>query len=659
MRKNENLAAWVFVGLALCVTCVIYWSGLAGGFVYDDFSFVVGNDGIKVNAGSLREWIIAAMSFPAGSHQGRWLTMLSFGLNHFLAGMDPFWFKATNLGIHLLNGLLVFLALRALFDFHGATRTQSGRNSHAHLIAAAIASLWLVLPINLTAVLYVSQRLESLSTTIVLLALWAYLRVRSTGWYGQQHTGHLALILVVGTGVGVLAKESAILLPLYTALAELALSGFRKSDGRWNRPLLTLYSSLLLLPLIIGLVWLGGWVDGTRSFGRAFDIPERLMTESRILFQYMHWTLAPNLDSLTLYHDDIPISKDLISPPTTLLSILGIAVLLGGAYFSRHRFPLLALGIFWFFGGHVLTATVIPLLLAFEHRNYFPSLGLLLALASLFAIEGLRLRARTLGMAFAALFSFYSFTTAMRAAEWSDPLRLALSEAAKRPNSPSAQYDRAYKLMTSGMQRKDGQPLAEDGLLTLETARKLPGAGILFEQMLITSYAKTHRTIRKEWWNDLVEKLRLRPVNASDAKALHALNACFLQRVCNEGLDSLEQAYAAALSHGAPRPTLLSTHAEFAWHLKGDKQTAERNIRAAVRNSPNDFGARKNLLVLLIATNQLEEAEMELEYLGKMNHLGFYDDLIKVMADALQDQRKRAASAEEPGNAAQPKNPAL
>ena len=45
----------------------------------------------------------------------------------------------------------------------------------------------------------------------------------------------------------------------------------------------------------------------------------------------------------------------------------------------RRQRPLVALGIAWFFAAQLLTATVVPLELVFEHRNYFASLGICLA----------------------------------------------------------------------------------------------------------------------------------------------------------------------------------------------------------------------------------------------------------------------------------------
>lgn len=652
MESRVRRLAWLLVAVGSILTFSIYWAGLRGGFVYDDFSFILGNTAIQVTENTLQQWFAAAFSFPSGTNQGRWLGMLSFGINHFFTGMDPFWFKLTNLCIHLVNGLLVFLALRALFTFQRTSRrTNPASTFNSALAAACIATVWLVLPINLTAVLYVSQRLESLSNTFVFLGLWLYLRARAAEMGGQRRTLALLFSLIACTGVGALIKESAILLPLYAALVEFVLTGWRTREGRWNRYLLFLYTFLLVVPLVVGLVWLTGWVDGTRSYGRAFDIPERLMTEARILFDYMRWILVPNLDALTLYHDDIPLSKSLLSPATTLLSLVGIAMLLSLAVWKRNSMPLFSIGILWYFGGHVLTATVIPLLLAFEHRNYFPSLGLLLACASLLAFEGLRLRERTCALIFLAALSFYAFTTALRAAEWSDPLRLTMSEAVKRPLSPGAQFARAEKLL-HGMQRQDGQSMAEDAFLSLDFARKLPNAGILFEQLLIVSHARSHRDINPEWWTDLIHKLEMRPVSASDAKALHNLNVCFIDKLCTQSVDLLDRAYSAAMAHGLPRAQLLNVHAEFAWYVLGDKAMGERDIRAAALAAPKDIAARRNLVVVLLASHQLEEAEIELATLRRQNRFGFFDDVIQSLEKALQEKRALSEPDADPAPAA-------
>ena len=186
MNAKRSMAAAALL-CAILVSSAIYWPGLSGSFTFDDLLFLVGNEAVQVSTLQMADWVNAAMSFPA-NHQGRWLGMLSFAVNHYFAGLAPYWYKLTNLGIHLLNGVLLFLALFALFSFHSASRigTNQRRGFDPALAAATLAALWLVLPINLTGVLYVSQRLESFSNTFVFLGLWWYLRARLALWQGRS-----------------------------------------------------------------------------------------------------------------------------------------------------------------------------------------------------------------------------------------------------------------------------------------------------------------------------------------------------------------------------------------------------------------------------------------------------------------------------------------
>lgn len=629
--------------IALLVTTIVYWPGLLGPFVFDDSIFLIGNSAIRVSTLQLADWTNAAMSFPA-NHQGRWLGMLSFAANHYFAGLDPFWFKLTNLSIHLLNGVLLFLALRALFDLHRACNGD-GRTSNSRfdpgLTAAALAALWLVLPINLTGVLYVSQRLESFSNTFVLLGLWWYLRARLALWQDLSGPTGLWLALVVCTGVGVLVKESAVLLPLYAFSAELALTGFRDSKGRWSKPVFALYGSLLLIPLAVGLVWLAGWVGGTNSYGRAFDIPQRLMTEARILIEYMVWILAPSLDFLTLYHDDIAISNGLLDPPTTLASLVMIAGLIGIAFWKRKSHPLFAVGIFWYFGGHLLTATVIPLMLAFEHRNYFPSIGLLLALASLFALE-LRLlrKPKLVTLATCLLFSFYSFTTALRAHEWSSPLSLAASDAAKRPDSSAAQYEYARVLLGSSL-NGDPEPMRKKAFAILETMAANPDADAVHNQLLIVTSAKLGLPIKDAWWDSLIAKLAAHPVTSVDVSALSGLLNCLEAKICPHDIVHLRRAFKAASSHPGGYAQLVSIHAKFAFIYLRDLELAGNLYRKAIQQSPTDPTPRANLVVFLTRTGKFEAAAEELQSLRKMNAVGRLDIKISELEEHLEMARSR------------------
>lgn len=618
---------WMIMVALLGATLLIYWPGLMGGFVYDDASFIVGNTAVHVATGQLRDWAAAAFSFPGGVRQGRWLGMLSFAANHFIGGLDPYGFKLTNLVIHLLNGWLIFLALRALFAFHHAALREAGMASafDGSLAAVVIAGLWLVLPINLTGVLYVSQRLESLSNTFVFLGLWWYLRARIAHWRGEGGAC-MWISLLVCTGIGALVKESAILLPLYAACTEWTIGRGRNRGGAPSRAVAYLYGAFLVLPLILGSLWLLSWVFGPTTYARPFDTWQRLITEARVLVDYMEWTVAPSLDSLTLYHDDIQASNGLFDPPSTIAALAGLAGMMAMAFWQTKRRPLFSLGILWFVGGHLLTATVIPLLLAFEHRNYFPSLGLLLAGTSMVALEGPLRRPSIRIVLTLVLGSFYAVTTHMRAEEWSDPMRLAYSESSKRPRSALAQYDFALTLMRSA--ETNGRPAIDAAILALEKNRHLPGAGIAFEQALIALTTDAGQPADPDWYGSIIEKLRAGPTPVQDAKALQNLNECFAAGKCKEGLPFLDQAYAAAMSFPHPSPVLLYVHSQYAAFLKDDYAQAEKDLRASIALSPFDPATRSALATILIRSGQRSAARVELEAIKRINYFGQLDDTV-------------------------------
>ena len=637
---NTTIIAWLVTGALLIITFLVYQPGLSGGFVYDDASFIIGNDAVQVATNDLQSWAAAAFSFPGGSHQGRWLGMLSFAANHYFGALDPYGYKLVNLAVHLLNGILIFLALRALFALHRecAGSRAIHRRFDGALAAASIAGLWLLLPINLTGVLYVSQRLESLSNTFVFLGLWLYLRARLLQWRGNGGAWGMWFSLVGCTGVGLLVKESAILLPLYAACSEWVLPRLRNANGKRSGVVLALYFAVFLLPLIAGLLWLGSWLSGSATYARPYDTWQRLLTETRVLVDYVAWTLAPSLDTLTLYHDDIQVSHGLLDPPSTLASLACVLMMAGAAVWQRARRPLFALGILWFFCGHALTATVIPLLLAFEHRNYFSSLGLILATASLIVFEGRLERPGARVAAAIAIGCFYALTTWMRAHEWSDPMRLASSDASKRPDSALAQYDWATRLIKVGIAA--GQPAMErEGLQVLDVHRSLPGAGISYEQTLIKVTTDLKGTINPDWYASILHKLGTAPPSFQDAEALQNLNACFAARTCTHDAAFLDQAYAAAMSHPHPTAVLLYVHSQYAAFLKDDYSRAERDLRQAITLSPIDPGLHSALATILLRSGNRAAAERELEELHRINHFGIMNRTIAEVGEKLAGRR--------------------
>ena len=162
-----------------------------------------------------------------------------------------------------------------------------------------------------------------------------------------------------------------------------------------------------------------------------------------MLWFYLGLILLPRLEALGLYHDDIPLSIGLLNPSTTLPAWLGLASLVWLAWWLRRRAPLVSFGIVWFFIGHAMESTVLPLEIAHEHRNYVPLFGLLLAAAALLsrALEAGGTR-RTVGLALAGVVLLYfPFVTALRAHQFGDDVRRTQIEAQHHRGSARAQFE--------------------------------------------------------------------------------------------------------------------------------------------------------------------------------------------------------------------------
>ena len=651
MRLHLSNRLWLALCGVVCalLTAAIYWPGLYGGFVFDDMPFILDNTALRLGENpTVGDFIRAAMSFPA-EHQGRWLTMLTFAINSHLGGMNPSWMKLTNLGIHLINGQLLFLTLIWLLrlyrlHFDRVQLTDAGIG----WTALAISALWLVLPINLTAVLYVVQRLESFSNTFVLLGLFLYLRARVGFSATGTGLGKVILALVACTAIGCLAKESAILLPAYTACVEFCLLSTAVFRAQQRR-IFALYGSLLLLPLVAGLYWLSTWIGTENSYPRDFTTAERLMTQSRVWLHYIQWSLLPLPNSLTLYHDDFPVSRGLLQPWTTLMSIMGLAALLGLTLWQRTRRPLFCLGILWFFTGHLLTGTVIPLEMVFEHRNYFPSVGLLLALTSLVALEPLHaLRRRALATVFLAGYVFYAGTTLMRAVEWGNPIRLAVSESSKRPDSPRAQLDLARILIIGAEGSAQSGFLRKQAEERMRHCMTLPHSSVVCEAGLVLLAARDGRPADTAIWDSMVHKFETNVASVSDAAAMKMLIDCHLQKKCPDQLPQLARTMKAAMSGSRPHYLMISVNAGFAANLLHDDAMAEASFREVAAQLPGSGVARGNLVRFLIAKQRLEEAEQELAAMQGLNVLGLHDkqlDLLRTEIAAARDKTRRGAEA--------------
>lgn len=587
--RNRIHPTTTLLALALALTCVVYWPGLHGGYLFDDFPNIVDNAAVHVSTPTLENWRAASMA-SISPELKRPLAMLSFAANHYATGLDPFWMKLTNLVIHLLNGLLLFAVLgkllRLWLQANPSAQHATLTSRQTDLLAALVASAWLLAPINLTAVLYVVQRMTSLAQVFVLAGMWLYLHGRARQCSGRRGWAWLATGLLGGTLLGLCAKETAILLPVYALACELTLLGFRNAKGQRNRGLMAMFAAIIVVPLLLGTYkLLPGLLHGNYG-GRPFTLAQRLLTECRVLVDYLYWTLLPSPQALSFYHDDIVISKDWLTPPSTLACGLLLAGLATAAIASIRTAPLVALGLLWFFAAHLLESTVIPLELVYEHRNYFASIGLLLALFSI--LLPLTHHATLRRPAYALLLALIAWpvaVSAMRAQEWSHPLRLASSETLRHPLSPRAHYELGRALVIVSDNGHKSPALLDEARQVFLTAMWLPNSSLLPEHGLLLIAGKTGSTADPAWWHSMAEKLAQRPPSAEDRVAIVALLMCQIKGPCPHAPREMLAVFVNALAHPNPDYGLLTSYAQFAAHELGDWELARRVAQEAVSRS--------------------------------------------------------------------------
>ncbi|MDR7135107.1 hypothetical protein J2X06_002316 [Lysobacter niastensis] len=610
---------WLALSALLGLVFLVYWPGLTGGMVFDDFPNLVNNTPLHVSWHSgWRAWLAAMFSSPSSELQ-RPLAMLTFAVNHALTGLDPYWMKLTNVGIHALNTALVYGLCRRLL---AALDPTSDRNPR---IALWVAAAWALNPINLTAVLYIVQRMESLSHTFVFAGLWLYLVGRARLLANGR--GWLPLLggLVGGTLAGALAKESAVLLPVYALAIEWMLFDRSQRNRLHERRVLGTFGLTLVLPGLIGLAWVLPRVTGAAYAGRLFGPGQRMLTESRVVADYLHWTLAPDLRAMGLYHDNIQLSQGLFSPPSTVVSLLLLTLLVVLMLKLRRHRPLASLGIAWFLLAQLITATVIPLELMFEHRNYFASLGLCLVLGDLCLRAPNNPKGRQLGAVFAGvLLLLYAGMTAARVNDWRNPLQHSLAEATRHPQSPRATYDLARNYVVLTGYRADS-PYIDKAMAALEQAMAAPGSSPLPESTALVLAARTGRALHPRWWNGVERKLRERPIGPQETGALAHLAQCQIDGACSFPRPEMEAVFAAA-RRDPPLADVLSVRGNYALNILGDPSAALALWVEATQHAPTVAQYRISVAKLLIAMDRGDEAAPQIEALRRLGKLGQHED---------------------------------
>lgn len=383
---------------------------------WDDPRYIVQNEVIR--GFTLQHLKSAFTSFYVGNYAP--LHIISYMLDYTLWGLDPRGFAAGNIMLHAFNGALLF----TIFRFLGA----------ALLPALCGALLFVLHPVQVESVAWLSQRKNLLAMFFSLIALLFYLRWRGTR---ESRSGGTYVISLSAFIAALLAKSAAVVLPPMLLLYEFS----RRSPVRLQkvlRPLIP-YVAATALVALLAMISQSPEAGGGRVAYHGGSLWSTALTMFPVLLMYVRMLFWP-LALSAVYDPPVKSSVDLavFAGAALLLLLLAVAIWL---YRSRREL------FFWYaaiFIALLPVSQIVPLVTLMNDRYlYFPMIGI--AGVVCFSADRLDFKGndylRMAAIALSALvLSLLTVVSLKRIPVWHDSLTLWGDAVLKAPGSHTAWY---------------------------------------------------------------------------------------------------------------------------------------------------------------------------------------------------------------------------
>lgn len=300
----------------------------------------------------------------------RFFSLLTLAVNYYFGEVNVFGYHLVNFLIHIASGIFLYGFL--LLTLH-LPPLKEKYGSISYKVALFTSLIFIAHPIQTQSVTYIVQRMSSMAAMFYLLSLVLYIKGRrSTGWHRFFYFGGTGLSYLLG----IFSKENAAILPLFVALYEFYFFQNVDLSRRGRKILFGLAACLLALGTIGFILWGKRYMDviiGGYEY-RTFTISERVLTQFRVVLYYLTLLVYPHPSRLNLDYD-FPISKTILDPPSTLISLFIIAGLIGYSIWTAKKRPVLSFCVLWYFGNLVIESSIFPLEMVYEHRLYLPAIG--------------------------------------------------------------------------------------------------------------------------------------------------------------------------------------------------------------------------------------------------------------------------------------------
>lgn len=633
--KEDSLKKSLLFIFYFTVGISVYWIGLSGGFVFDDYPNLVGNSFISRTDWGWHEFWLAVWSGEAGP-TGRPIAMATFALDSMLWGLDPSIMKFENILIHCLTGYVFFLLAGRI-----CVKARLSAKA-AFWLPALVALMWLVHPLNLTGVLYIVQRMASLSALFAALALLMYMYWRDfldQDCFSFRHFfGFISFSIA-----SMLSKENGFLIIFYIAILELILFNEYKANLKLKVfQSFLLFASFCAASLVIANLFLEFFSFTDSYSSREFTVDQRLMTEFRVLMSYLSQALFPTISSMSLYHDDIRLSESIFDPVSTGISFIFITALLLLSLFFKARLKVFSLCVLMFLSSQLMETFTFGLEIKYEHRMYFSSFWVFFLLA--FVILKLVQHSErstlscALGLCVALIISFAAYQTVLRSVAWSSPMKLAIIEARQNPGSFRANVQAgsvfASRATREGVSKLDAVRHYNAGQRYFNKAMSLkPGSASACLAGLILE-SRHHERVPLESTINRCNEALMGHIDASTVTSLQLLVKCQKNDDCvrdDYTLQLLDTAFDSAGNNVRYQALVLAEIGSFYKYLKEQHDVAIDLYKRAEEMHGDNQLIRYELIHMLIDDSRYVEARTIAEKLRETDKWGRFQDIYEAL----------------------------
>jgi tetratricopeptide (TPR) repeat protein len=424
-RANRTSAPWIPALLAL-LGLATYSRVFGHQFLlnWDDSTYVVDNPLVH---GLTFDHVRGAFSQFYFENYAP-LHLLSYAIDYSLWGLDPRGFLVVNVLLHVVNGCIFYALL--------------GRVGLSRVGAAVAAAVFLVHPVQVESVAWISERKNLLCMTFTLLALHAFLAYRAPAARRRAASYVTAL---VAAAAALLTKAVAVIVAPMIVLLDLC---YVEGSAR-RRQVLDKVPFFAAAALLVGMT-LASQRSAIAEGQAVFEMNGRttLFTMVPVVARYVGMLFWPSQLS-AMYTPTVRASPD----PTfwaSLTLVVGLAVG-GGMLWTRGR-----KAFFWlasFFVGLAPVLHVVPLPTLMNDRYlYFPMLGAaaLVGIAAEEAANRGALARRLVLAVMAACVLALATAAHLRSEVWRDDVTLWRDTTEKAPGASLAWVGLGMSLMNAG-----------------------------------------------------------------------------------------------------------------------------------------------------------------------------------------------------------------